>query len=268
MGTRSKIIAAALTGTVAATAITTTLLPTTPAHAEYVVDFNVGDYSVWDGVTYTFDWYESPEEIDGVTTYTIATASDLAGFAVVTNNLSSTEFSEITANVPEQYIALNDTFEGAVVKLAGNIDLADFAWLPIAYPWATANLTARYAITTPEGTVVHYNGVDYIPDDTVDPWVGDENGDPISTRYWEYPESELRFRDLMVEPMHEWEQVENILPEWKGSLGPSKWMPLYWTKGNAELARMYNVVLAGQEMINKDYTRDIVTNYGLKDIKG
>lgn len=200
MRLRDKIFAGTLTGVVAATVITAAFLPSSPAYAEYVVDFTQGDYSVWDGISYTFDWYETPTEVDGVTTYTIASASDLAGFCVLTNNLSASEFSNITSNVAVEdadYIAQVDTFEDAVVKLDCNIDLANFDWMPISYPWATANLSASYDIHTPEGTVVHYNGVDYIPDDTVDPWVGDENGDPISTRYWEYPESELRFRDLM-----------------------------------------------------------------------
>ena len=172
------------------------------AYAEYNVDFEQGTYDLWDGETYTFDWYETPVDIDGVLTYTITTASDLAGLSIVTNDISGTEYADIAAKVPSQYVALADTFEGKAIVLAGDIDLAGFDWLPIAYPWKTANLTSKYDITTPDGTVVHYNAVDDIPDDTVDPWVGDENGDPISTRYWEFPESELRFRDYAERSTH------------------------------------------------------------------
>ena len=123
MRLRDKIFAGTLTGVVAATVITAAFLPSSPAYAEYVVDFTQGDYSVWDGISYTFDWYETPTEVDGVTTYTIASASDLAGFCVLTNNLSASEFSDITSNVAVEdadYIALVDTFEDAVVKLACN----------------------------------------------------------------------------------------------------------------------------------------------------
>lgn len=199
--TKTMIVTSVVAGVTALTIATTAIMPsmTTRAAAEYVVDFNDGNYSVWDGTSYTFDWYDNPTIEDGITVYTISQASDLAGLCVLTNNLSASEFSGITNNIAAEdagYIASVDTFEDKIIKLGCDIDLSDFDWMPISYPWATANLTARYEFTNTEGNTVKYNAVSEIPDDTVDPWVGDENGDPISTRYWEYPESELRFRDL------------------------------------------------------------------------
>lgn len=219
MKIREKVLAGVLTSAITATALVTALWPASPAYAEYTVDFSQGDYSVWDGTSYTFDWYEAPVIEDGVTTYTIAAASDLAGLCVLTNNLSASEFSGITNNISAEdtgYIASVDSFEGKTIKLACDIDLADFDWMSISYPWDTANLTAQYEFTNTEGNIVKYNAVDHIPDDTVDPWVGDENGNPISTRYWEYPESELRFRDyvegLTFESTHKLVEHEIELP--------------------------------------------------------
>ena len=278
MRLRDKIFAGTLTGVVAATVITAAFLPSSPAYAEYVVDFTQGDYSVWDGISYTFDWYETPTEVDGVTTYTIASASDLAGFCVLTNNLSASEFSGITSNVAAEdadYIALVDTFEDAVVKLDCNIDLANFDWMPISYPWATANLSASYDIHTPEGTVVHYNGVDYIPDDTVDPWVGDENGDPISTRYWEYPESELRFRDLMQYNTHASEMIEDAITTHPNSVweeGPGYFFKLALYDRNVAVSVSNfaddRINLSAYHMLDIDYETDFNINFGLKNIKG
>lgn len=173
---------------------------TPTAYAERYIDFATGEYDVWDGQTYTFDWYRSSSEVDGVATYTISSASDLAGLVVVTNNLSGSEYVDITANIEAsdaEFIATVDSFEGDVINLACNIDLAGFDWMPISYPWGTANLTAEYEFTNTDGELVTYNAVSEIPDDLVDIWVGGSDGEPISTRYWEFPESELRFRDYM-----------------------------------------------------------------------
>lgn len=178
--------------------LATTSVISPQAAAEYSVNFDEGSYSIWDGTTYTFDWYENPEIIDGVTVYTISNASDLAGFSILTNDITSSEFVGIANNVPLEYQNVRETFEGAEIRLNTDIDLGNFDWLPIAYPWNTANLSSRYEIHTPEGNTVYYNAVDHVPElETVDEWVGDENGNPISTRYWEYPESEMRFRDLI-----------------------------------------------------------------------
>ena len=201
MRTRNKVIAGVLAGIVTTSVgFVTAMQLSHPAAAEYVVDFSQGEYSVWDGVTYTFDWYESPETIDGVTVYTLRSASDLAGLSVITNDLSDSDWNVITNNVSAEdadYIAMVDCFEGDVIKLDCHIDLLGYDWLPIAYPWNTPNLTAEYEFINTNGSTVRYNGVDHIPDDTVDVWVNGENGESISTRYWEFPESELRFRDYV-----------------------------------------------------------------------
>lgn len=197
------VVATALTAGITTIAIVaTTLIPSTysTASAEYVVNFDEGEYNTWDGTTYTFDWYRNPStNEDGITEYVISSASDLAGLAVLTNDLSSSEWDSVTSNVSDtQYISQVESFANSVIRLDTDIDLADMDWLPISYPWNTPNLTASYEFINTAGETVRYNAIDYITeDDTVDPWVGDENGDPISTRYWEYPESELRFRDLI-----------------------------------------------------------------------
>lgn len=203
MQIRQKVLTGVLTGALTASvALTAMLMPTEQVYAEYVVDFSQGDYSTWDGVSYTFGWYENPSiDADGGTVYTISSASDLAGLAVVSNNVSDASFAWVTGNIAEEdraFITTVDDFEGDIIKLDCNIDLADFEWLPIGFPWHTLALSASTDLVNTAGETVRYNAIDYITeDDTVDPWVGDENGDPISTRYWEYPESELRFRDLM-----------------------------------------------------------------------
>ena len=267
MKIREKLLAGILTSAVTATAVVTALWPAAPAYAEYTVDFSQGDYSVWDGTSYTFDWYETPITEDGITTYTISSASDLAGLCVLTNNLSASEFSDITSNIAAEdagYISTVDTFEGKVIKLDCNIDLANFDWMPISYPWATANLTARYEFTNTEGNVVTYNGVDYIPDDTVDPWVGDENGDPISTRYWEYPESELRFRDLMQGNLHDFE--ENTITSTCFAYYPKQDGEDPWVV--AEFPASMKVTTNVSVLKDIDYRRTVVKNYGLKNISG
>lgn len=276
MKIREKILAGILTSAVTATAVVTALWPAAPAYAEYTVDFSQGDYSVWDGTSYTFDWYETPITEDGITTYTISSASDLAGLCILTNNLSAAEFADITSNIAAEdtgYISTVDTFEGKVIKLDCNIDLANFDWMPISYPWATANLTSRYEFTNAEGNVVTYNGVDYIPDDTVDPWVGDENGDPISTRYWEYPESELRFRDLMQGNLHDFKETtfsSDLLGEYFTYVYPyiptdtvEKGVITPWVK-----IKDSDVTIPMKQFMDIDYSRNIVANYGLKNIKG
>lgn len=198
-----KVIASTAACSLTAVAVLATMiaLPLTNAKS-YTVDFNEGDYSVWDGVTYTFDWYESPSiDESGNTVYTITQASDLAGLAILTNDLSKSEFSYITANIDAshaEYIALMHDFDGEIINVATDINLDNNDWFPIAYPWKTANLSSTYEITTPSGETTNYIALSEVPElETVDSYVGDVNGNPISTRYWEFPESELRFRDLM-----------------------------------------------------------------------
>lgn len=169
---------------------------TTTVQAEYVVDFQEGDYSGWDGISYTFDWYRNPEIEDGVKKYTIKSASDLAGLTVVTNNIKGSEYEDITVNIQEEdaeFIELVDTFKDSIIILDCNIDLKDFEWLPISYPWDTMQLNSKYEFLNTDDRLVKYNAVDYVPDDRVDEWVGDG----VTTRYYEFPESELRFRDLI-----------------------------------------------------------------------
>lgn len=198
MSFKHRLVASITAAAVALGSLSTAIVLAPKASAEVSINFDEGSYSVWDGTSYTFDWYENPAVIDGVTTYTITQASDLAGLAVITNNLSNEKFNYITDNLSEAdkgYASLVDSFEGKIIKLATDIDLADYDWLGIGYPWSTPALTASTEFTNTDGETVKYNAVSHIPDDTVDPWVGDKNGNPISTRYWEYPESELRFRD-------------------------------------------------------------------------
>ena len=198
MKTKARILTAISSTLAGAVVIASSMLIMPRAAAEYSVNFDDGVYSDWDGVSYTFDWYENPVDNNGVTTYTIRSASDLAGLMVLTNNLSNERFNYITDNINaayESYIPMVDSFEGKVVTLDTDIDLKGYEWLGIGYPWSTPALTAQTEFINVEGSTVKYNAVEDIPDDTVDPWVGDKNGNPISTRYWEFPESELRFRD-------------------------------------------------------------------------
>lgn len=266
MKTKQKVLTGVLAGALTASvALTTMFLPTEQVYAEYSVDFSQGDYSIWDGTSYTFSWYETPVIEDGVTTYTISSASDLAGLCVLTNNLSASEFSSITSNIAAEdasYIASVDSFEGKTIKLACDIDLADFDWMPISYPWDTANLTAQYEFTNTDGNIVKYNAVDHIPDDTVDPWVGDENGNPISTRYWEYPESELRFRDL-TKTITGFGAHDTYQDSVKKDVTP---FMMYSSAGHEHTAmKTINLPVTAVKHQNFDET-DIIDCYGFKNI--
>ncbi|MCD8295010.1 MAG: hypothetical protein LUE27_07200 [Clostridia bacterium] len=67
--------------------------------------------STWDGSTITTDWADDGTTEDGVTTYTLSSASDLAGLASKVN--SGTSFSD------------------CVVNLTVSVDLGNYAWTPI-----------------------------------------------------------------------------------------------------------------------------------------
>ncbi len=268
-------------------------------------DFTTGAYDTWDGISYTFDWYTAPETAeDGSAVYTISSASDFAALSVITNDLSGDEYSNITANIAAedaQYIETVDLFDGDTIKLAANIDLANYDWLPIAYPWRTANLSSAYEFANTNGEIVTYNAVDHIPDDVVDVWVGDVNGEPISTRYWEYPESELRFRDYIdaktFSSTHElsdfeWDVVEGTkywYPGPSGSATLQYWgMPLigaaFSTTENVEDETGFGYdpstpaasidptygpdKLSAKTIIPVDYTKEIATPYSFKPIAG
>lgn len=260
-----KIISSVLSTAIVTNSVAAALFLQPNNLGAYAINFDEGNYSIWDGTTYTFDWYTSPSVVDGVTTYTITQASDLAGLAVLTNDLSSSEWNTITAGISEtQYISQVETFKNSVIKLSTDIDLASMNWLPISYPWDTPNLTAQYDIHTPEGNIVKYNAVDYIPDDTVDPWVGDENGDPISTRYWEYPESELRFRDLTKSLVG---SGAHSLYQTTKDMELTPFM-MYTSACNEHYAReQVTLPLTGVTHQNFDET-DIIVNYDFKSIKG
>ncbi len=149
-------------------------------------DFDSGGFSVWDGVTYDFSWYKPNE-----TEYTISSAAQLAALSILTNDLSGEDYAEFVAelqNVPEEYLALVDTFEGKTITLNTEIDLGGYDFLPISYPWDTPNVTNE-----------DYNALGHVPNITpVDATIGSSStGDMISTRYYELPEAEMRFRDLL-----------------------------------------------------------------------
>lgn len=149
-------------------------------------DFDSGRFNIWDGVTYDFSWYNP-----NVTEYSITSAAQLAALAILTNDLSGEEYADFTAtlqNVPAEYLALVDTFEGKTINLNTDIDLGGFDWLPISYPFDTPNITNE-----------DYNALGHVPNITpVDATIGSSStGDMISTRYYELPEAEMRFRDLL-----------------------------------------------------------------------
>lgn len=270
-------MASILAGGIVASSV---LLTGSKTASAYTVDFNEGDYSSWDGNTYTFDWYENPTSVDNVITYTISSASDLAGLAVITNDLSDSTFNYITDKLSESdkaYATTVDDFEGKVVKLDTDVDLADFDWLGIGYPWNTTALTASTELVNTEGQRVTYNAVDYIPDDTVDPWVGDKNGNPISTRYKEYPEAELRFRDI-VQPIST-DSIYNIVEN------PSKKLTVNDNGITRPMGATYLIAYSDDfaahadagfgpwaypvaEISSLDFEKDVVAPYTFKDIKG
>ncbi|MCD8285985.1 MAG: hypothetical protein LUD50_02010 [Clostridia bacterium] len=90
--------------------------------------------SEWDGSEITTVWAEDGSTVDGVTTYTISSASDLAGLASLVNSGAS--------------------FSGCVINLTTNINLANYAWTPIGT--ATVSTSSELSIVAPfEGT---FNG--------------------------------------------------------------------------------------------------------------
>lgn len=150
-------------------------------------DFDTGAFSEWDGQTYDFSWYNPANE-----TYIINSAAQLAALAIISNDFSSDEYADfkdaLPDNIPSQYIDTVDSFENKTIELNTDIDLGSNAWLPISYAWNTPNITKD-----------DYDALRHVPADltAVDNWVGDENGNMINTRYLEYPESEMRYRDLL-----------------------------------------------------------------------
>jgi len=166
-------------------------------------DFDSGGFNVWDGVTYDFSWYK-PNETD----FTISSAAQLAALSILTNDLSGEEYADFVAtlqNVPEEYLALVDTFEGKTITLNTDIDLDGYDWLPISYPFDTPNITSE-----------DYNALGHVPDITpVDATIGcSSTGDMISTRYYELPEAEMRFRDLLYGVNFNGEINKRYLYDW------------------------------------------------------
>lgn len=238
----------------------------------YAVNFSEGDYDAWDGITYTFDWYENPTtNEDGNVVYTISSASDLAALSILTNDLSKDEFNYITDKLTDEnkhYAKETDLFENCIINVECDIDLANHDWFPISYPWTTANLSSNYDIVTPDGTTVKYVALSDVPElELVD--------NNISTRYWEFPESELRFRDLtqIVSPCT-WLNGVTVslqvleycytsgLPTYNGDNDVTA-----ITTGEIHLS-MPTVDIPAVELHMTDYTEDAVISYGYKDITG
>lgn len=150
-------------------------------------NFEEGAFSVWDGVSYDFSWYNPANE-----TYYINSAAQLAALSILSNDLSSEEYddfrSTLPSSIPAQYIENVVSFAGKTIELNTDIDLSGYSWLPISYPWNTPNVTND-----------DYDALGHIPANltAVDSWVGDGAGSMINTRYLEYPESEMRYRDLI-----------------------------------------------------------------------
>lgn len=150
------------------------------------VDFTSLTYSKWDGATYDFSWYE------GNTTgeYHITSAAQFAALQVLTNDLTKgwASYASALPDNCDPYLAGFDNFEGDTIYLDCNVDLAGKAFLPISYVFDTPNITYE-----------DYPALDHVPAylSSVDPWVGDGNGNEIITRYLELRESEMRYRDLL-----------------------------------------------------------------------
>lgn len=222
---KKTILASTLSVVISGSAIAT-LLQVSGRAQSFDGDFdkNESKYSVWDGESYDFSWYEP-----GKDTYTISTAAQFAALSIITNDISGDEYEAIRDNLTEadtgynsEYIGLSDDFSNATITLESDIDLGSFDFLPICYPWKTANLSSTYEITRPDGTTTHYIALEDVPDITpVDSWVGDENGDMISTRYWEFPESEARFRDLLYAVNFEGEVNQRV--EQEASIDDTFW---------------------------------------------
>lgn len=256
-------IAALIACATSVTCLVAVLSSPKTASAE-VVDFDddIGLYDTWDGVTYDFSWYG-----DGsAKSYEISTAAQLASLSILTNDLSSEEWNSVTANVSEgdkQFIGTVDDFAGKTITVTSDIDLADHDWTPISYPWRTANLSSTYEFMNLNGELVTYNAVDYVPElETVDPWVGDENGNPISTRYWEFPESEMRFRDL-IRPIN-FDKMNELVDEsikYNRPLAYKNSETIYYA-GDVENRWSYTTVKP------RDYDWDILRSYTYKDIRG
>lgn len=183
----SKKAKAALSGFLAASMIIPFGITIAADEEPFDGDFDTGAFSEWDGLTYDFSWYNPANE-----TYVINSAAQLAALAILSNDFSSDEYADfkdaLPDNIPSQYIDTVDSFENKVIELNTDIDLRGNAWLPIAYAWNTPNVTKS-----------DYDALGHVPSDltAVDSWVGDENGNMINTRYLEYPESEMRYRDLL-----------------------------------------------------------------------
>lgn len=151
----------------------------------FVGDFDSGDFDVWDGVSYDFSWFNP--DLDS---YEISSAAQLASLSILTNDLSQ-GFDTWAGNLPSScnaYKAVCYDFSDKTITLTADIDLCNYDWLPISYPF-----------DTPNPTHTDFDALSHVPAylTAVDEWVGDGNGNKIITRYLEFPESEMRFRDLL-----------------------------------------------------------------------
>lgn len=171
------------------------VLSTVLSQKVYAYNFDDGIYDTWDGVTLDFSWYESPDISDNnISTYTISTAAQFASLQVITNDLSSPEYDGLFPDISAEYRELSEDFSNSVINVESDIDLTGIDWFPICYPWKTSNLSTGYSFVNTNGEQVNYNALKDVPDMTVDPFAEDGN---VSTRYYEFPESEMRFRDLV-----------------------------------------------------------------------
>ncbi len=104
--------------------------------------------SVWDGETYTYDWYTKVAKVDGTTaySYTLSSASDFAGFMKLVNE---------GATVDGTTTLEADDFDEDTITLAVNIDLNNKSWTPIGQ--AKKN-SKTYAPVQTDGTATAFKG--------------------------------------------------------------------------------------------------------------
>lgn len=154
--------------------------------ADFTGDFDSGTFDVWDGVSYDFSWFDP-----ALDSYVITSAAQLASLSILTNNLTDEDYTTFRTALPANctpYLTDKYDFTDKTITLDVDVDLGSHDWLPISYPFDTPNPTRD-----------DFDALSHVPAylTSVDPWVGDGNGNNIITRYLEYPESEMRFRDLL-----------------------------------------------------------------------
>lgn len=93
----------------------------TMAFADDDSDTTTATTSSWDGDV-SYDWLDSATTTDGVTTYTIASADELAGLASYVNG----DYEDDDEDEDVSY-----SLSGSVVNLAVNVDLSGYTWTPI-----------------------------------------------------------------------------------------------------------------------------------------